>query len=223
MRYYLLGFILFTGIIIMSCQSNAELKPPVADKIPHSDTLFNDVRIDNYHWLRDRNNPKVIEYLKAENAYTEAKMKHTKKLQNTLYKEMVSRIKQTDLSVPVKYGPYYYYTRTEKGLQYPIYCRKKGSLKAEEEILLDQNTLAKGHKFFSIGVFAVSPNHRYLAYSTDTTGSETYTIQIKDLKTGQLFPEKIPNTYYSMAWANDNRTFFYTVLDDAKRPYKLFM
>jgi oligopeptidase B len=222
MRYYFFGFILFTGIIIMSCQSNAELKPPVADKIPHSDTLFNDVRIDNYHWLRDRNNPKVIEYLKAENAYTEAKMKHTKKLQNTLYKEMVSRIKQTDLSVPVKYGPYYYYTRTEKGLQYPIYCRKKGSLKAEEEILLDQNALAKGHKFFSIGVFAVSPNHRYLAYSTDTTGSETYTIQIKDLKTGQLFPEKIPNTYYSMAWANDNRTFFYTVLDDAKRPYKLF-
>ena len=222
MRYFVIGLIFITGSIMMDCNSNNAVKPPVAEKIPHRDTLFNDIRTDNYHWLRDRDNPKVIQYLKDENAYTDAMTKHTKKLQEMLYDEMLSRIKQTDLSVPVKYGPYFYYSRTEKGKQYPIYCRKKGSLKAEEEVLLDENALAKGHKFFSLGVFEVSPDHRYLAYSTDTTGSETYTIQIKDLQTGKVFPEKIPNTYYSLAWANDNRTFFYTVLDAAKRPFKLY-
>lgn len=222
MRYFVIGLIFITGIIMMDCQSNTTMKTPVAEKIPHRDTLFNDVRVDNYHWLRERNNPKVIQYLKDENAYTEAMTKHTEKLRKTLYDEMLGRIKQTDLSVPVKYGPYFYYTRTVEGKQYPIYCRKKGNLQAKEEILLDQNAFAKGYKFFKIGVFEVSPDHHYLAYSIDTTGSETYTIYIKNLQTGQVLPEKIPNTYYSLAWANDNRTFFYTVLNNAKRPFKLF-
>ena len=221
MYYKLFVLFILLGTIFMSCQSN-KIQPPVAERIVHKDTMFNDVRVDYYHWLRDRNNPQVIEYLKAENAYTEAMMAHTKPLQETLYKEMVSRIKESDVSVPVKKDDYYYYTRTEKGLQYPIHCRKKGSLQAEEEILLDENELAKGHKFFAIGVFQVSPNHRYLAYSIDTTGSETYTIYIKDLQSGRLFNESIENTYYTLAWANDNRTFFYTVLDAAKRPYKLY-
>ncbi len=221
MRFVASAVIFIMGLFIMTCQSDKTVKPPVAEKIPFKDVHFNDVRIDNYHWLRDRNNPKVIRYLQEENAYTEAMTAHTKDLQDMLYREMLGRIKQTDLSVPVKYGPYYYYNRTVKGLQYPIYCRKKGNLKAREEILLDQNKLAEGHKFFSLGVFAVSPNHRFLAYSTDTTGSETYTIRIKDLQSGELLKEAIPNTYYSLAWANDNRTFFYTVLDEAKRPYKL--
>ncbi len=216
-----LVIVTFTGILTMGCQTK-KIQPPVAERIAHRDTMFNDVRVDYYYWLRDRNNPKVIEYLKAENAYTEAMMAHTKSLQEKLYKEMVGRIKETDLSVPVKKGDYFYYYRTEKGLQYPIHCRKKGSLEAQEEVILDENELAKGHKFFSVGVLEVSPNHRYLAYSVDTTGSETYTIYVKDLQTGKLFDEKIENTYYSLAWANDNQTFFYTVLDAAKRPYKLF-
>ncbi|MCD6375592.1 MAG: S9 family peptidase, partial [Caldisericaceae bacterium] len=215
------GLLLTAGILMMSCQSN-KVQPPIAKKIAHRDTMFNDVRVDYYHWLRNRENPEVIDYLKAENTYTEAMMAHTKELQEKLYREMLGRIKETDVSVPVKKGPYYYYTRTEKGLQYPIHCRKKGNLEAEEEIILNENELAKGHKFFSLGVFNVSPNHRYLAYSVDTTGSETYTIYVKDLQTGQLFEEKIENTYYSLAWANDNQTFFYTVLDAAKRPYKVF-
>ncbi len=217
----LLTIVVLAGIFLMNCQKE-KMQPPMAKKIAHRDTLFNDVRVDYYHWLRDRQNPEVISYLKAENNYTEAMMAHTKNLQEKLYQEMVSRIKETDLSVPVKKDDYYYYTRTQKGLQYPIFCRKKGDLQAAEEILLDQNELAKGHQFFNIGVFSISPNHRYLAYSIDTTGNETYTIFIKDLETGQLLPEKITNTYYSLAWANDNNTFFYTVLDAAKRPYKLF-
>ncbi len=223
MRWSGLLVLILTGIMFMQCKSSkSKVEPPIAERIAHRDTMFNDVRVDYYHWLRNRENPKVIDYLKAENAYTEANMSHTADLQEQLYKEMLSRIKETDESVPVKRDGYFYYTRTEKGLQYPIHCRKKGSLEAQEEILLDENQLAKGHKFFAIGIFAVSPNHRYLAYSVDTTGSETYTIYIKDLKTGKLFQEAIPNTYYSFAWANDNQHFFYTVLDAAKRPYKLF-
>ncbi|MHB2148954.1 S9 family peptidase [Calditrichota bacterium LG25] len=221
MRLLILSLLVLTGSLIMSCQSE-KIDPPIAERIAHRDTMFNDVRVDYYYWLRDRNNPKVIEYLKAENAYTEAMMAHTKSLQEKLYREMVGRIKETDLSVPVKKGEYFYYTRTEKGLQYPIHCRKKGSLEAEEEVILDENELARGHKYFNLGVFEVSPNHRFLAFSVDTTGSETYTIYIKDLKTGRLFDEKIENTYYTLAWANDNQTFFYTVLDAAKRPFKLF-
>src|SRR5258706_1449602 len=149
-------------------------------------------------------------------------MKHTDALQSKLYSEMLGRIKQTDLSVPVKRDNFYYYTRTEEGKQYSIYCRKKGSLDAKEEILLDGNALAEGKKYFRVGNFAVSPSHKLLAYSVDFAGDETYTIRVKYLTTGKLLADEIPNTYYSLEWGTDNATFFYTVLDDAKRPYKPF-
>lgn len=198
------------------------LSPPVAKTDPKVDIVHNEKRVDNYFWLREKSNREVIEYLEAENKYTEAMMQHTKDFQEQLYQELLGRIKETDLSVPEKMGDYYYYTRTEEGKQYPIYCRKKESLEAEEEILLDQNALAEGHEYLEIGVYKISPNHQLLAYSTDTTGGESYTLCIKDLDTGQLLADQIPNTYYSVEWANDNQTLFYTILDAAKRPYKLY-
>jgi len=178
--------------------------------------------VDPYAWLRDRTNPEVIRYLEAENAYTEALMKPTEALQKALYDEMLGRIKETDLSVPEKLDQYEYYSRTEKGKQYPFHCRKPAGAEGPEEILLDVNTLAEGHKFFNIGVFRVSPNHKLLAYSTDTAGSSVFTLHVKDLDTGALLPERILNTAASAAWANDNRTLFYTTLDDAKRSYRLY-
>jgi len=163
-----------------------------------------------------------MKYLEAENGYTQARMKHTEEFQEQLYKELLGRIKETDFSVPEKIDDYYYYTRTEEGKQYPIYCRKKGSLEASEEILLDQNTLAVGHKYLEVGVFKISPTHQLLAFSVDTNGSEAYTLYVKDLNTGKLLPDEIPNTSYSAEWANDNQTIFYTTLDETKRPYKLY-
>ncbi len=144
-----------------------------------------------------------------------------KPLQETLYKEILGRIQETDLSVPVKRDDYFYYTRTEEGKAYAIYCRKHGSLDAPEEILLDANALAAGQKYFRIGNFSISPDHRLLAYSTDVEGDEAHTIFVKDLTTGELLPDRITNTYYSLEWANDNRTFFYTVIDPARRPYRV--
>ncbi len=199
-----------------------DITPPVAKIIPKADTLFGDVRIDNYFWLRERANPEVMEYLEAENRYTEAMMKSTEKLQEQLYQELRSRIKEIDLSVPDKMDDYYYYTRMEEGKQYPVYCRKKVSLDAGEEILLDQNALAVGHDYLEIGVNKISPDHRLFAFSVDTNGSEAYTLYVKDLNSGKLLEDEIPNTYYSVEWANDNQTVFYTVLDEAKRPYKVY-
>jgi len=196
--------------------------PPVAAVIPKIDTLHGDVRVDNYFWLRERGNPEVIKYLEAENEYTNSIMKHTTEFQKKLYKEMLSRIKETDLTVPERLDDYYYYTRTEEGKQYQIYCRKKGTLEAKEEIILDQNILAQGYKYFDIGAITISPNHKLLAYSVDTLGSEKFTLYIKNLETGTLFDERISNTGYSLAWANDNKTLFYTLLDEQKRPYKLY-
>jgi oligopeptidase B len=196
--------------------------PPVAEKQPQIFELHGDKRIDNYFWMRDRDNPKVIAYLEGENAYTQAMMQHTEGLQTQLYEEMLSRIKETDLSVPYRKDEYYYYSRTEEGKAYPIYCRKKGNLDAPEEVLLDQNEMSQGHDFFSIGVLQVSPNHQILAYSVDTSGSERYTLYFLDLNTHQLYPETIPDTYFSLAWTNDNQTVFYTKLDVANRPFQVF-
>ncbi|XZF65406.1 MAG: S9 family peptidase [Gloeotrichia echinulata DVL01] len=196
--------------------------PPIADKQQQVLELHEDRRIDNYFWLRDMDNPKVIAYLNAENAYTTAMTQHTEELQTQLYNEMLHRIKETDLSVPYRKDDYYYYSRTEEGKAYPIYCRKKGSLEAPEEVLLDENELAKEHEFFSLGIFDISPNHQILAYSIDTSGSEEYTLFFLDLATCQLYTETIPETYFSFAWANDNQTVFYTKINDANRPYQLF-
>ncbi|BAZ52199.1 protease II [Nostoc sp. NIES-4103] len=196
--------------------------PPVAEKQPQVLESHGDRRIDNYFWLRDRDNPQVIDYLKAENAYTAEMMQHTEVLQTKLYDEMLARIKETDLSVPYRKDEYYYYSRTEEGKGYRIYCRKKDSLDAPEEIILDENELAAEHEFFDLGAFAISPNHQILAYSIDTSGSEQYTLYFLDLNTHQLYPEVIPETYFSFAWGNDNKTGFYTKIDAANRPYQLF-
>ena len=196
--------------------------PPIATKHPHELVTHGDKRIDNYYWLRQQDKPEVIDYLKAENDYTEAKMKHTEDLQKSLYDEMLSRIKETDLSVPYRLKDYYYYSRTEEGKGYSILCRKYQSLDAEEEILLDQNELAAGKEFFSLGVTSISPNQQILAYSTDTTGAEQYTLVFLDLATRKLYSETIPNTYYSFAWGNDNQTVFYVKVDETNRPYQLW-
>lgn len=218
----LLQMLLLAVILMTVTSCRRKNPPPVAKIIPHQDTVHGEIREDNYYWLRERDNPEVIEYLEAENEYTREMMAHTEELQETLYQEMVSRIKETDLDVPVRIDDTYYYTRTEEGKQYPIYCRKQGSLEAEEEVILDQNELAEGRDFLKLGVVKVSPNHQLLAFSIDTTGSETYTIHVKDLTTGRLLDDEIENTYYSVQWANDNRTLYYNVLNEARRPFQLY-
>jgi len=199
-----------------------EIRPPKAKRIPYKTQVHGVSWCDDYFWLRERDNAEVLEYIRAENAYTKGIMEPTQELQKDLYQEMVARIKETDETVPAKKGNYFYYSRTEKGKQYSIYCRKHQSLEAVEEIILDCNKLAKGRKYFSLGVFEISPKHNYLAYSTDVTGAEEHTIKIKDLQTGKLLPESIENTGSSLEWACDNQTLFYATLDAAKRPFKLF-
>lgn len=217
-------------VIVLALSTNLatcgrRLEPaPVAKVVPNVDTMFGIEMVDNYAWLRDdsRSDPEVLDYLKAENEYTAKVMQHTEQLQTDLYNEMLGRIKETDLSVPVKHGDYYYYDRTEEGKQYKIYCRKNGSLDADEEILIDVNELAEGRDFMSLGTYLVSPNHQLLAYSTDTAGNERYTLRVKNLETGELFPDVISSTSGSAEWGADNSTLFYTVPDDAWRPFKLY-
>jgi oligopeptidase B len=201
--WWLIAAVSFT---LISCGSQVEVGPPVAKIEPKVDLLFGQERMDNYYWLRERGNPEVIAYLEAENEYTEAKMKHTQKLQDKLYDELVSRIKETDLSVPVKWGDFYYYSRTEEGKQYKIYCRKMGSLEAEEEILFDVNKLAEGKDYYYLGVQQISPNHKLVAYAFDTTGGERYTMRVKDLETGELLPDVIDSISRSVEWANPTTT-----------------
>ncbi|MBA3469111.1 MAG: S9 family peptidase, partial [Herpetosiphonaceae bacterium] len=197
-------------------------QPPAAPKQPHITTHHGETLADDYFWLRERENPAVLEYLEAENTYMSAVLEHTRDLQGRLYAELRGRIKEDDDTVPVRRDDYFYYTRVAEGQQYPIYCRKHGSLEAAEEILLDQNLLAAGEAYCALGTFSVSPSHQLLAYSVDTSGAETYTLFIKDLATGELLPDQIHNTYYGVEWANDNRTLFYNVLDAALRPYQLY-
>ena len=198
------------------------IKPPVAEKIKKELTIHGDTRIDNYYWLNERENPKVIEYLKAENEYKEAVMKHTETLQENLYNEIVGRIKQTDMSVPFKTEGYYYYSRFEEGKEYPVYCRKKESLKAEEEILLNVNEMAEGYGFYHVAGLTVSTNNNLIAFGVDTVSRRKYTIHFKDLTTGEILPDEIPNTAGQAAWANDNKTVFYSIKDDSLRSYKIF-
>ncbi|MBE0433687.1 S9 family peptidase [candidate division WOR-3 bacterium] len=208
--------------VAASQQGDDPVRPPIAPVIPRLDTVHNEVRVDDYYWLRDRDNPEVIAYLEAENDYAAAMMERTGPLQNRLYEEMLARIKETDLSVPVKLDEYYYYSRTEQGKQYSIYCRARDEHGREEEVLLDLNALAGGHSYLELGAHEVSPDHRMLVYSIDTAGSERYTLYIKDLGPDTLYEERIGNVGYEVAWANDNQTFFYTVLDEAKRPHEVY-
>jgi len=198
------------------------IKPPVAEKIKKELTIHGDTRIDNYYWLNERENPKVIEYLKAENEYKEAVLKHTEALQENLYNEIVARIKQTDMSVPFKTEGYYYFTRFEEGKEYPVYCRKKGSMEAEEGILLNVNEMAEGYGFYHVAGLTVSTNNNLIAFGVDTVSRRKYTIHFKDLTTGEILPDEIPNTSGQAAWANDNKTVFYSIKDDSLRSYKIF-
>lgn len=197
-------------------------QPPIARRIPHQTTMHDTVLNDDYFWLRERSNPEVLAYIQAENEYAARMMQSTEALQERLYAELRGRIKETDEAVPIWRDGYYYGTRTEAGQQYPIYYRKQGSLDAPEEVLLDQNGLAAGHSYCRIGAYRVSPDHRRLAYSVDTSGSEAYTLYIKDLETGELLADQVPNVYYGVEWAEDNQHIFYNVIDAATRPYKLF-
>ncbi len=209
-------------LILAGCGSEKPIDPPIAKIIPKADTLFSDVRVDNYYWLRNKTNPEVIDYIKAENAYTEAMMSSTKGLQDKLYKEMVGRLQESDTTAPVKNGDYFYYSRTEKGQQYPIYCRKKGYLSAKEEVLIDLNTIAEGHKYLNLGATRISPDQQYYAYTIDTTGSEDYSVYVKDLNTGKVFDDVVSKACANIEWANDNRTFFYVTMDETMRPYRLY-
>jgi oligopeptidase B len=194
----------------------------MAEKKTKTTNIHGTTLVDDYFWLREKTNPAVMAHLQAEDDYAQSMMKHTAALQEKLYDEMLSHIKQTDTKVPFRMGNYFYYSRTEEGKQYPINCRKKGSLDAPEEIILDQNELAKGQKFMSVGEFLPSDDGNLLAYSTDNTGYRQYVLQVKDLRTGQLFPERIERVN-SVVWATDSKTLFY-VTEDAvtKRKDKFF-
>lgn len=198
--------------------------PPVAKRIPFEITTHGHTRVDDYYWLRDRDDPAVIDYLNAENDYMRAVMAHTEALQQTLYDEMVARIQETDEDVPVRIGDYFYYSRTVEGQQYAIECRKRGSLDADEEVLLDLNDMVAAHSwaYAKLGVFEPSPDHRLLAYSLDTDGNENFITYFKDLQSGDLLPDQIPGTKYDGEWGNDNRTFFYVTQDHAKRDHALY-
>ncbi len=187
--------------------------PPIAKKIPKRLEAHGDVRIDDYYWLNQRSNPEVIAYLEAENAWTKAQTAHTERLQEELFTEIKGRIKQTDESVPYFRDGYWYYTRFEEEKDYPIYCRKKGSLDADEEVMLDANVLAEGHGFFAVGNWSVSEGRDILAFATDTVGRRIYTVQFKNLATGKLYPDTIDSVTSNLAWANDNKTLFYTKQD----------
>ena len=211
-----------SNVIAQSNGGAGAPQPPMAEKKTKTTNIHGVTLEDDYFWLREKTNPAVLAHLQAEDAYAQAMMKHTAPLQEKLYNEMLSHIKQTDTNVPYRWGNYFYYSRTEEGKQYPIFCRKKGSVDAPEEIVLDQNELAKGQKFMSVGAFVPSDDGNLLAYSTDNTGYRQYTLQVKDLRTGQLFPERIERVD-GVVWANDNKTFFY-VTEDAvtKRSDKFF-
>jgi oligopeptidase B len=201
---------------------------PIAPKRPQTITQHGQTRVDNYFWLRERDNPQTMEYLRAEDDYLQEMTGHTLALQEALFQEMKARIKEDDTSAPEKVDDFFYYTRTEQGRQYPIFCRKHKSLDAPEEILLDQNALAEGHSFCRVGAFAISPDHQKLAYSVDEDGSEKCVLYVKDLAANRLLEEKIPNTYgdvydhSGVAWANDNQTLYYVTLDPSQRPDKLY-
>ena len=197
-------------------------QPPMTEKKTKTTNIHGVTLVDDYFWLREKNNPAVMSHLKAEDTYTDMVMKPTAPLQEKLYNEMLSHIKQTDTNVPYRYGNYFYYSRTVEGQQYPIFCRKKGSTEAAEEILLDVNELAKGQPFMGIGDFIPSDDGNLLAYSTDNTGYRQYMLHVKDLRTGELLPERMERVT-SVVWANDNKTLFY-VTEDAvtKRSDKFF-
>jgi oligopeptidase B len=201
--------------------SSISVQPPTARRQQTVNTYHGHPLTDDYAWLREKTSPEVIAFLEQENAYTRAVMKPTEELQARLYDEMLSHIKETDVSVPFRDKNYFYYSRTEQGSQYPIYCRKHGSLEAKEEVMLDMNQLAAGESFMALGALTVSDDGHLLAYSTDTTGFRQYTLHIKDLRTGEVLSDQAQRVG-SVVWTGDNRTLFYTVEDEeTKRQFQL--
>ena len=209
------------ALLIFSCNNKPSNKlmsdfnqPPIANKIPKELKIHGDVRVDEFYWLNDRENPEVIDYLNKENDYYKQETKHTKNFQEDLFEEMKSRIKKDDSSVPYKYNGYWYITKYEKGKDYPIYTRKKESLDSIEELLFDCNIMAKDHSYFRLVGLNISPNNQFISYGLDTTGRRQYNLRIKDLKSNKVFKEEIWNTTGSSTWANDNKTLFYSLKDE---------
>ncbi len=219
------GALLFMSLTVplVSSQVSEDVpSPPVAPRVEHREIRHGETVLDDYYWLREKSNPEVVKYLEAENAYTAEVTKNLQPFAAKLYDEMLGRIKQTDLSVPVRRGNYFYYSRTIEGKQYPIQCRRKGSMDGPEEILLDQNDLALGHKFVGVAAFEVSDDQNLLAYTVDYSGFRQYQLQVKDLRTGHMLPDTAERVT-SVEWAADNKTLFFTTEDPVtKRPDKLF-
>lgn len=227
MKYYILQWFVVSliaitiGLTSCSDMGNKKPTPPKAEMIKKELKAHGQTRVDNYYWLNDRENPDVISYLEAENAYTDAMMKHTEGLQEKLYDEIVGRIKQTDESVPYKLNGYFYYTRYEEGKEYPVYCRKKGDMEATEEIMLNVNEMAEGFSYYSATGLNVSPDNKILAFGVDTVSRRQYAIHFKNLETGEILRYNIPNTTGRGAWASDNQTYFYSIKDESLRSFKI--
>ncbi|HSG67614.1 MAG TPA: S9 family peptidase [Bacteroidales bacterium] len=221
---YSIGLFLAAFIIITACSENQKsMNPPLAKKIKKELTIHDDTRIDNYYWLNDRENPEVISYLEEENAYTKSMMANTEDLQKLLFDEIVGRIQQTDMSVPYKRNGYFYYTRYEEGQEYPLFCRKKGTLEAGEEIMLNVNVMAEGYSYYQVGGISVSHDNKVLAYGVDTLSRRKYNIYFKNLETGEIYADEVLNTTGSVAWAADNKTVYYTRKDEVTlRPDRIF-
>lgn len=217
-------FYLFVSLVMAMCIMNNMVladtaTPPVAKKQPKVTEIHGKKLVDNYSWLRNREAQEVMNYLKSENLYTAEVMKDTEALQQNLFEEMKSRIKETDLSVPAKIDGYMYYSRTEEGKQYRIHCRRGIEKGAHEEIILDENKYAEGKPYFSLGAIKISTNHNILAYSIDTNGAEKFELSFKNLMTGETYPDKIASVTYGIQWAEDNKTIFYTLMDETGRAF----
>lgn len=200
-------------LVITACTTNQKPVPPVAKKVPKELTIHGDTRVDNYYWMNDRENPEVIAHLEAENAFKDAVMAHTKPLQDKLFEEIKSKIKQDDKSVPYEKNGYFYYTRTVPEKEYYLVCRKKENLEAPEEEMLDVNKMAEVYEFFSVGGISVSTDNKLLAYGVDTVSRREYSIYFKNLETGEIMSDIIPLTTGGVTWANDNKTVFYMLKD----------
>jgi len=208
------GF-LFTAMIVLlpACKNEKKainMQAPDVEKKPKELTIHGDTRVDDYYWLNDREDPQVIQYLEAENTFTKSILGPTEEFQKKLFEEMRGRIKEDDQSVPYKRNGYFYYTRYEEGKEYPIFCRKKESLDADEEVILNVNEMAEGYSYYQVGGLSVSPDNKLVAFGVDTVSRRKYTLHVKNLETGEIYPDQIPVTTGSAAWANDNKTLFYT-------------
>ncbi len=215
--------LLMAVLVLASVQSNDQPTPPKAKIVPQELEKHGDVRTDNYYWLNEREDPEVIAYLTAENAYLDGVMKHTEGLQSALFEEIKGRIKKDDASAPYPNGGYYYYYRYRGDEEYAIYSRKEGSLDAPEQIMIDANELAEGHDFFSLGTLSVSSRRDILAFSVDTVGRRFYTLRFKNLKSGEMYDDVLSDVTGNVAWANDNKTIFYTKQDpETLRSHRIY-